>query len=149
MLSVISQARAVRRKAEAGHFDLQCQPEKSSGYFIIAKGLDEGNICVCRGSHYITHYEEDKKIVLVGTPQMKSIVLQPFPVFVDNRYVQHALSEYLCHQNLRYHVYSVPNDINLPDALEFSYAVALRLRNSQNSFTNHMNLINLKTLKFL
>lgn len=53
--------------------------------------------------------------------EMELFVFPPFSIFVENDYVQHAGPEYLCHNNLRYHVNFVSDDIKLPDVIQYSY----------------------------
>lgn len=101
--------------------DIQYRPGKSSGFFMIASGLQQWNIYVCPVSYLYIHCEEQKKTILTGSLQMTSFLLPSFHVFVVYAYVQHAGAEYIGRPILLYHVHVVSKDIKLPDASEFSF----------------------------
>lgn len=76
---------------------------------------------MCPGSRYYLYYEEQEKIALARTLQMDLYVLPPCTVLLGKGYVRHAGAEFPGHLNLRYHIYFVPKDIKLPDAIKVSY----------------------------
>lgn len=47
------------RKAQTGHNDILYRADKSSGYFKITNGPEEGNMCVSPRSHYYVYCEEE------------------------------------------------------------------------------------------
>lgn len=107
--------------AQCAHNDFPVdENQKSSpGYFQIATGGDRAFIWVWPGSHRLVHLQNEKKNYLNHIFHMDQVEIPPYSLFFGDGYAQHAGAEWTGNPCLRLHTYLVPENILLPDAINF------------------------------
>lgn len=74
---------------------------------------------------------------------MKPEILRPHSVFVFHGFLPHVGSEYLGHDNLCFHVYLSPADLDLQYSISFAYQWCLNIANKhmeEEKYTHEENL---------
>ena len=112
--------------AQTGHNDFEHTQKSCPGFFIIATGEEGSDIWVKDGSHKIPDIEIKQRRILAHFTDMELINIPPHSVFVGHGHVQHAGAGWTGTENLRYHMYLIPEGHNMKDAVAFAYGWSFR-----------------------
>ena len=124
---------------QAGHNDFPARRNLCPGYFIIVTGNDAVTLWLTKSSyHYVWYSEEDLK-GLADIMVMSQILIRPNSIFIGHGYLQHAGSGWCGFASLRYHMYLIPDDLLLPDAIHFAYHELFRRYNQPRNEGDHQD----------
>jgi len=109
-----------------GHNDFEYRKGLCPGFFVIVTGNDLVHLWVCKSSHQYIWYSDADKRDLADLMVLSQIQIQPNSIFIGHGYLQHAGSGWRGFHSLRYHMYIIPDDLVLPDAIHFSFQWSFR-----------------------
>lgn len=106
---------------QVGHNDFPTARSRYQGYFFIVSRAETRKPYVCNGSHQYVLYPAAPSRALANLLKLEPIDLSTHYVFVGHGWIQQAGEEYLGSHNQRYHLYLIPNNVHLKDAILYDY----------------------------
>lgn len=102
------------------------------GFFAIATGTEESQLCVADGSRKCVHYDEATKPVLACLLEMNFISIPAHSLFVVRGCLKHTGAAWSGAASLCYHVYLITENHELLDLVALAYVWNFRKQGDPN-----------------
>ena len=93
---------------------------------MIATAEQETSLWTTPGSQLYVQYEQEARKTISAGLVLNEITIRPYSVFVGHLYFQHAGVGWRGNHALRYHMYLIPDDIQMKDFVYYSYNRSFR-----------------------
>lgn len=114
-------------ESQVGHNDFEPRKGESPGYFVIVSGTESVDLHVSPGSHHFVFSSDEVIEEMISSYQMITIQIPSFSMFIGHGSLQHAGAGWNGNYGLRYHLYVVPVQYNLPDRIHYSLGDSLKV----------------------
>ena len=111
---------------QAGHNKFPVQAQDLPAFFLITTAEQETSLWKTPGSYLYVQYEEETRKTISAGLVLNETTIPPYSVFVGHGYFQHAGVGWRGNHALRYHMYFIPNEIQMKDSVYYAYNRSFR-----------------------